>query len=474
MPATDPARPHDPAPRSQLVLTALLVALYAAARLWRLTATCLWFDEIFSVHAARHAWGDLWSFAAADLIHPPLFYALLKLWAAAGGESLRWLRLFPALTSVFALAPFFLLARELRLTRGETNLALLFMAANGYLIKYAQEVRMYSLLLLLTLASLWLFARLLNSGRAAPKILLALALANLLLVYTHYYGWLVVACEAAFLLLKDRRRLPRFLLAAAALALLFAPWAAACARAAGEGGGLRQNLGWIERPGAADLAQVFALFNEPFYVRQSSDQPLYARGGALLGLLLVGLPVLALLLRRPPRRVEAEGTARGDAKQDAAGRGDSENGGMGHDGAEHEGARNGRAEYEAARNERVGREGVRRRDAALFLVFFTLLPVALAFAASRVLPFSVWGTRHLVVAAAPYFMLAGVALGRLRPFWLKSAALTLLCCWFFAVGALALTRAEGEYIWCAWENLARSALRDEAEAGAGEAQPAAG
>src|ERR687886_2082712 len=108
MPATDPARPRDPAPRSQLVLTALLVALYAAVRLWRLTATCLWFDEIFSVHAARHTWAGLWSFAAADLIHPPLFYALLKLWIAAGGESLLWLRLFPALASVAALVPFLL------------------------------------------------------------------------------------------------------------------------------------------------------------------------------------------------------------------------------------------------------------------------------------------------------------------------------------------------------------------------------
>lgn len=466
MPTTDVSTASvGAATRAQHAVTALLVALYAAARLWRLTAACLWFDEIFSVHAARHAWGGLWSFAAADLIHPPLFYALLKLWAAAGGESLPWLRLFPALTSVLALAPFFLLARELRLARGETNLALLFMAANGYLIKYAQEVRMYSLLLLLTLASLWLFARLLNSGRAASKVLLALTLVNLLLVYTHYYGLAVVACEAAFLLLKDRRRLPRFLLAAAALALLFAPWAAACARAAGEGGGLRQNLGWIERPGAADLAQAFALFNEPFYFQQSSDQPLYARGGALLGLLLVGLPVLALLLRRPPRRVWAESSARGDAEHDETRR----------DGAGQGGARTEVAEHEGARDERVEHVGARHRDAVLFLVFFTLLPVALAFAASRVLPFSVWGTRHLVVAAAPYFMLAGVALGRLRPFWLKSAVLTLLCCWFFAVGALALTRAEGEYIWCAWENLARSALRDEAEAGGeGRSQPAAG
>ncbi len=461
MPTTDspPAKEHtarEPAARTQLVLTALLVALYAAARLWRLTATCLWFDEIFSVHAARHTWGGLWSFAAADLIHPPLFYALLKLWASSGGDSLLWLRLFPALTSLLALAPFFLLARELRLARAETNAALLLMAANGYLIKYAQELRMYSLLLLLTLASLWLFARLLNSEPSSPKLFaatklfLALGFVNLLLVYTHYYGWLVVACEAAFLLFKDRRRLPRFSLAVAALALLFAPWVAACVRASGEGGGLSQNVGWIGRPRAADLAEAFALFNEPFYFQRSSDQPLYARGGAPLGLLLVGLPVLALLLR-PLRR----------AKEKAAPHKETTGGVALVERDAHEGARQGRA----------GHEGARHREAVIFLAFFTLLPVALAFAASLLLPFSVWGTRHVIVAAGPYFMLAGVALARLRPFWLKSAALVLLCCWFFFVGALLLaTRGDGEYIWCAWENLAGSALRDEA----GETQTGAG
>lgn len=420
MPTTDtPPSGDHPAPRTQLVLTALLVALYAAVRLWRLTATCLWFDEIFSVHAARHAWAGLWSFAAADLIHPPLFYALLKLWAA-GGESLLWLRLFPALTSLLALVPFFLLARELGWSRAETNAALLLTAANGYLIKYAQELRMYSLLLLLTLASLWLFVKFLKSAGVAARLLLALGLVNLLLVYTHYYGWVVVACEAAFLLFKERCKLPRFLLTVAALALLFAPWAAACLKASREGGGLSQNLGWIERPGASELAQVFALFNEPFYFQQSSAQPLYARGGALLGLLLVGLPILALLARSLRRAKDAE---------------------------------------------RVGHEGEPKRDSVIFLVFFALLPVVLALAASRVLPFSVWGTRHLIVAAAPYLLLAGVALVSLRPLWLRAFALILVCCWLLAVGALTLTRSEGEYVWCAWENLVRSALRDEGAAG---------
>ena len=396
---------------SPFILPALLVCLYVAARLWRLTGACLWFDELFSVHAARHTWGGLWRFAAADLIHPPLFYALLKLWTAAGGESLLWLRLFPFVTSVAALVPLLRLARELKLGRAATNVALLVAAANGYLIKYAQEVRMYGLLLLLTLASLWLFARLLEREGGARRLLLALFFVNLPLVYTHYYGWLVVACEAAFLALGERRRLGAFMLTAAGLVVAYLPWVLACAGAAGAGGGLAQNIGWIGRPGAGDLVELFALFNQPFYFRQSSADPLYARGGALLGLLLVGLPVAALLFGRVRRRDEAVEGANGTV---------------------------------------------------LFLLLFTTLPVALAFVASYLLPQSVWGTRHLIVAAGPYALLAGLALGRLRPAWWRAGALLLLCCWLALVGALGVARREPAHVWCAWEGLAASAAKDAA------------
>ncbi|MFL6336973.1 MAG: hypothetical protein ACJ754_27040 [Pyrinomonadaceae bacterium] len=412
------------AARPGVLLTALLVALYVGARLWRLTAACLWFDELFSVHAARHNWSGLWRFVAADLIHPPLFYALLKVWTAAGGESLYWLRLFPCVASVAALVPLLLLARELKLGTAATNVALLFAAANGYLIKYAQEVRMYGLLLLLTLTSLWLFARLLNREGRARGLLLALLFVNLLLVYTHYYGWLVVVCEAAFLALRDRRRLGPFMLTAGGLVLAYVPWVLACARAAGGGGGLAQNIGWIGRPGPSDLVELYTLFNQPFYFRQSSADPSYGRGGALLGLLLVGLPVVALLF---------ESVRRGD-KSDA---GD-------------------------ARDE--GTTGT-----VELLLTFTLLPVALAFAASYVLPQSVWGARHLIVAAGPYALLAGLALGRLRPAWWRWAALLLLCCWLALVGALTAVRREPAYVWCAWEGLAASAARDEARDPAGGA-----
>jgi hypothetical protein len=409
---------------------AALVALYAAARLWRLTGSCLWFDEVFGVHAARHAWGGLWGFVAADLIHPPLFYALLKLWVAAGGESILWLRLFPFVTAAACVAPFLLLARELRLTDGAARLALLLAAAGGFLIKYAQEVRMYSLLLLLTLTSLWLFARYLRRDSAAQRVLAALFIVNLLLVYTHYYGWLVVLCEAIFVLVSRRRRLAPFALTVAALAACFAPWVLACARAAGEGGGFAQNIGWVERPGPAHVAQLFALFHEPFYFARSSAEPSASRAGAIAGFVLIALPVVLLLVRtRAGRRDRDEERGRGAGDN---GQGDG-----------------GRAEAET----RVG--------AINFLLFFTLAPLALAFAASRVLPFSVWGTRHLIVVAGPYLLLAGAALARLRPMWMKAAVLVVLSCWFVVAGAAAALRREGVYVWCAWEGLAASLARGE-------------
>src|SRR5437588_2005945 len=175
--------------RGSPVAFTFVVLLFVAARLWRLTSSCLWFDEIFSVHVSRHSWPELVRFAAADIIHPPLFYALLKIWIEIGGESILWLRLFPVLISIIALIPVWLLCRALRLTTSETNLAVLLMAVSGFLIKYSQEVRMYSLVFLLSASSLWLFLKLMN--QAARNFFWPLATINLLLVYTHYYGWIL-------------------------------------------------------------------------------------------------------------------------------------------------------------------------------------------------------------------------------------------------------------------------------------------
>ncbi|MGQ0541468.1 MAG: hypothetical protein ACT4O9_06415, partial [Blastocatellia bacterium] len=149
-----------------------LIAAYIALRFWRLTDSCLWFDEIFSIHAAEHSWDSILWFVAQDLIHPPLFYLLLKIWIAIGGESLYWLRSLPVAFAVLALFPFLMLCKELKLKFAVIAVSLGFFAVNGALIKYAQEMRMYSLLLFVSLVSIWLFTRFFNKGKSFVLLVL--------------------------------------------------------------------------------------------------------------------------------------------------------------------------------------------------------------------------------------------------------------------------------------------------------------
>src|ERR1044071_3160782 len=133
----------NPSNAFRVIAFVLVAATYVAVRFWDLNATCLWFDEIFSVHAAEHSWNSILDFVVLDLIHPPLFYLILKMWIAVGGEGLFWLRSLPVLFSIVAIIPVLLLCRELRLGFWTTLLTFFLSAVNGSLIKYAQEVRMY-------------------------------------------------------------------------------------------------------------------------------------------------------------------------------------------------------------------------------------------------------------------------------------------------------------------------------------------
>jgi hypothetical protein len=397
--------------RTPVLWFSAIVGLFVWARLWRLASSCLWFDEIFSIHAARHAWSELVHFVAADIIHPPFFYALLKVWIAIGGQSVTWLRILPALLGIAAIVPFTLLCRELKLKATEINLALLLLAVNGYLIKYAQEVRMYSLLFFLSVCSLWLFFRFSNRSHARKHELAALSLINLLLIYTHYAGWIVVVLQAFVLLLWQRRKLKGFLVTAGLLALAYVPWISEVLKVTGSGAagrGLGENIGWVTRPGIFDLTQYFVLLNRPFLFVQSSTDSGFNLIIAGIASVLFGLPLLAFFFDRE--------------KADD------------------------------------------RHPAIYVLIVFFLAPVIFAFVLSWLSPYSVWGTRHLIVAAAPYSILTALALLRLRPNWVRVTVLSMIGCWFFLSAAVFLFSRPPNFIWCSWEQLAHQVAEQESTA----------
>jgi uncharacterized membrane protein len=382
--------------RASRWLFVLIAIAYVLARLWRLTSSCLWFDEIFSVHAARHTWTGMVKFVAADIIHPPLFYALLKIWIAIGGESILWLRLLPYLFSVVTILPFALLCRELKLRPAETNLALLLMAVSGFQIKYAQEVRMYSLLLLLSVVSIWLFLRFLKYS-SARKHLITLAAINLLLVYTHYYGWVLLAVEGLIVLISRRKQLWKFLLSAAVLLLAYVPWIYEVAISREPGRGVAQNLGWIPRPGFRDVLQFFIVATKPFLFTQSTIDRIYDALSLWAVLLLLAIPLGFFIFK-------------------------------------------------------VFR-AYRERETETWLVMLALTPLVLAFVLSWTLPYPVWGTRHLIICAAPLAIVSSLAILRLKANWIRIAISVLLGCWILFAAMIFVVRPVQLFTWCTWEGL---------------------
>ena len=379
-----------------LIIVGLMFTAYALLRFWHLTDSCLWFDEIFSVHAAEHSFQNLFWFVAQDLIHPPLFYILLKLWISAGGEHLFWLRLFSVLFSILALIPFYLLCRQLKLTLPTIALALTFLTVSGSLIKYAQEVRMYSLLLCLSLFSMWLFARFLNVGKGVWF----LTFVNILLVYTQYFGWFVVLSEVFIVLYSQRIKIGQIFIMFGITLLSFTPWIFAVWRASKINADFGQNLGWASKPNFITLLQfLFNLF-EPFYYQSSSVDA--------SSVYLVTVPLILIITTAFVFYL---------------------------------------ADWKA--------ESDREKSDFYFLTAFIVISILLAFTASWILPFSIWGTRHLIIIFAPLAILTANVLNKINNQQLKSALLAGIFL-LFGIALLLQTRRETpQFIWCAWENLAQ-------------------
>lgn len=380
----------------------MLCAGYVAVRLWRLTDPCLWFDEIFGVHAAEHSWGGMWWFVAQDLIHPPMFYALLKIWIAFGGDGLPWLRLFPVFFATLALIPFLYLCRELKLKTSATLVALTLFAVNGSLIKYAQEVRMYSLFLCLSLFSLWLFARFFYRG----KNIWILTAVNILLVYTHYFGWLVVLSEVLIILIMQRIKVRHVLVMAGIAAVSFVPWLVAVWRAASGGSDIGQNIGWVGRPGFREVFDLFLDLVEPFYFQISSVDP--------RTVLLVSLPMIVVFIVA-------------------------------------------KAAYLAEKNS----EG---RERMVILSIFVGVPITAAFLMSWLSPYSVWGSRHVVVIFAPFMILFAMCLSEIRSAFLRNGLLAVVTLVTIAAFVRTTANPPREQIWCEWEKSAEAGVLDQKDA----------
>jgi uncharacterized membrane protein len=184
----------------------------------------LWLDEAQSLAIARRPLSQL----ADALRHdgaPPLYYALLHVWARMVGDSTFAVRALSAIPAVLSLPVILRLGR--RIGGDAVGIAaVVLLAVSPFAVRYAVEARMYSLLLLLGLlgAHSVLSAHRHRSARATAGV----ALVSAAMLYTHYYAVFLLTVVAVAELWRVWRRRDggslRVVVGIAAGSIAFLPW----------------------------------------------------------------------------------------------------------------------------------------------------------------------------------------------------------------------------------------------------------
>ncbi len=181
----------------------------------------VWGDEQFTLDVVAAPWAGMLGTLAAD-IHPPLYFALVKLWAGAlsGVDPTIAARLFSVLCALATTAALDLLWLR-RTPRAQRLWFLALWTLSPLMLLYARMARSYALQALLAVIAM--SAARVAAEQPSHKRLMAAAAGLAALLYTHYLPGLAMGFAVFVLLLRKSRRAA--VETTAWTALLYLPWA---------------------------------------------------------------------------------------------------------------------------------------------------------------------------------------------------------------------------------------------------------
>ncbi|MGE5458190.1 MAG: glycosyltransferase family 39 protein [Methanococcaceae archaeon] len=239
---------------SEKIIIPFIIILGFILRVIDLGSESLSFDEIYSVRLAQMNFAGIINVTAYDY-HPPLYYFLLHLWVLFSGVGETGVRMLSVLFNTAAIWMTFKTGKIL-FDKHTGILAALLFAVSHFNVEFSQEARMYSLLALLSISSMYFLLSYLKYAQKSS--LFYLVLVNILLLHTHVYSFFVVAAELIYffsLAKTDKNnfklRLKNFLLAQLFIFLAFLPWATVFLR---QFLNAQQNL-WIPKAGSLVLVE---------------------------------------------------------------------------------------------------------------------------------------------------------------------------------------------------------------------------
>jgi len=234
-----------------VVLIGFAVAVALALRWSALDSQSLWGDEGYTLWISRLSPSDIWRTLALDT-SSPLYYILVHYWVKCVGSSAASLRALSALFATLSVPLFYLIARKMLAERTAIWLAMMLYAVSYLQVWYSKEARCYTLLVFLSLGSVYCLLLCLESSNPLRLCSLALFLAASL--YTHNMAlfylpglalmWFVYPAERPI-----RARVRDALIVFSLVLLLYIPWLPTL-RAQHQG---IQGIYWVPTPGGRTI-----------------------------------------------------------------------------------------------------------------------------------------------------------------------------------------------------------------------------
>jgi len=189
------------------ITLSIAIILGLTLRLYGLTFQSYWFDEIFSIKISNpiHSIDYVYSHTMGD-VHPPFYQSLLWSWYQIFGFNEYAGRVLSALAGTISIYAIYALARDM--FNKEVGIYSAFITATNYfIILYSQEVRSNIFMFLFSILSYLYFIKLIKEYNKINFFLYITF--SLLLMYTHYFGFFLVATQVfvfIYYLIIDKER----------------------------------------------------------------------------------------------------------------------------------------------------------------------------------------------------------------------------------------------------------------------------
>lgn len=217
-------------------------------------------DEMFSRHVAMSETSQALNLVRQDLVHPPLYYLLLKETLPKGSPAsaldIRLLSLAAGIASILIVILTGFLVAPLR---GPAILAAFLLALNKTHIFYSQQARSYALFCFLA-AMLLLWALLMDRYELSWMYWPVGTALMMALLYTHYFGAFYSAAVILPVVLAKNPKRRKILAVASGLVAfsVFLPWIFQEVSVYRGKAGISSNLAWEGLPTFFDLKMIFA------------------------------------------------------------------------------------------------------------------------------------------------------------------------------------------------------------------------